>query len=82
MYRCTWRAVHDKLVPFFCADEILPFTFLKLLNTNQLTGLLTEAACQDLSYLPAKGVVACVECHMMSVQRTEDSEKVSVLQKQ
>ena len=45
-------------------DKVLPYTYLALLNENQLIALLKTANKIVVQTLPMFGVLACVEYHI------------------
>ena len=74
-FRNLWTTWEAWLKPFFEVDGVLPYTFLALLNENQLIALLKTTDKAMVSTLPLFGVLASVE---YSIQFNKKDDKVRV----
>lgn len=69
-----WKEWGVWLKPFFEVDYILRYTFLALLNENQLISLMKTADQSVISTLPILGVIAGVE---YTITMNNKDEKVT-----
>ena len=77
-FRELWKLWGGWLEPYFQVDCILPYTFLALLNENQLICLLSTANPTVKSTLPLIGVLAAVE-YAINQNKKDDQVIISCI---
>ena len=61
--RHGWRYLFEMMSCFAPADSLVPYSFLALLNEEQLVNVMNNTDISDTKHIPLCGIIGCVEYH-------------------
>ena len=66
--RGDWRHNLMWLEPFFSLLDILPYTFLALLDTDEVVDMLSSVDVKEVINLPTDGIISAARRHSFTYQ--------------